>query len=80
MMTVAVAEALIADGVNATKADIEEAVIANMQDWGRRYPDAGYGGRFRYWLVEDKPRPYNNYDFFTNGGKQMQPMACVANC
>lgn len=59
---------------------LQKAVIANMQDWGRRYPDAGYGGRFRHWLVEDKPRPYNNYDFFTNGGKQMQPMACVANC
>lgn len=61
VMTVAIAEALIAVGVDATKTDIEEAVIANMQNWGRRYPYAGYGGRFRHWLAEDKPRPYNSY-------------------
>ena len=28
------------------------AVAANMQDWGRRYPHAGYGGKFRQWLKE----------------------------
>ena len=37
------------------------AVIANMQDWGKRYPHAGYGGRFRYWLSERNPKPYNSY-------------------
>lgn len=61
VMTVAIAEALIAVGTDATKDEIEEAVTANMQDWGRRYPYAGYGGRFRHWLKEDNPRPYNSY-------------------
>ena len=61
VMTAAIAEALIAVGPDATKEEIEEAVIANMQDWGKRYPHAGYGGRFRYWLSERSPKPYNSY-------------------
>ena len=61
VMTVAVAEALIAVGTDASKEEIEEAVIANMQDWGIRYPYAGYGGRFYYWLKEKNPKPYNSY-------------------
>ena len=32
-----------------------------MQDWGKRYPYAGYGGRFRYWLGERNPKPYGSY-------------------
>ena len=61
VMTAAIAEALIAVGPDATKEEIEEAVIANMQDWGKRYPHAGYGGRFRYWLSDRSPKPYNSY-------------------
>ena len=61
VMTAAIAEALIAVGPDATKEEIEEAVTANMQDWGKRYPHAGYGGRFRYWLSERSPKPYNSY-------------------
>ena len=33
VMTAAIAEALMAVGPDATKEEIEEAVIANMQDW-----------------------------------------------
>ena len=40
VMTIAIAEALLAVGTEASVADIEEAVISNMQDWGRRYPYA----------------------------------------
>ena len=61
VMTVAVAEALIAVGPDASKEEIEEAVITNMQDWGKRYPYAGYGGKFYYWLKEQNPKPYNSY-------------------
>ena len=32
-----------------------------MQDWGKRYPYAGYGGRFRYWFRERNPKPYGSY-------------------
>ena len=46
VMTIAVTEALIAVGPDADEKEIEEAVIANMQDWGNHYPHAGYGGSF----------------------------------
>lgn len=32
-----------------------------MQAYGRRFPHAGYGGRFRQWLGEAKPRPYQSF-------------------
>lgn len=32
-----------------------------MQDWGKRYPHAGYGGSFRHWLKEKNPKPYGSY-------------------
>ena len=61
VMTIAVGEALLAVGTEATVKKIEEAVVTNMQDWGKRYPHAGYGGRFRYWFRERNPKPYGSY-------------------
>ena len=61
VMTVAVAEALLAIELDANEMEIEEAVITNMQDWGRNYPHAGYGGRFKYWLTSGNPKPYGSY-------------------
>ena len=61
VMTIAVGEALLAVGPEATVKEIEEAVVTNMQDWGKRYPYAGYGGRFRHWLRERNPKPYGSY-------------------
>jgi ADP-ribosylglycohydrolase len=31
------------------------------RDFGRRYPNAGYGGSFYDWLFADDPRPYNSW-------------------
>jgi len=31
------------------------------QQWGRRYPDAGYGGTFIRWLATHDPTPYNSW-------------------
>lgn len=61
VMTIAIAEALLAVGSAASLSDIEEAVIASMQDWGQRYPHAGYGGGFRRWLMEKDPKPYGSF-------------------
>ncbi len=46
VMTIAVAEALMNAGKNADADTIKQEVVKSMKDWGRRYPDAGYGGRF----------------------------------
>lgn len=61
VMTIAVAEALIDAGRDDSVEDIEKACTMSMQKWGRKYPNAGYGGRFIGWLYEDDPKPYNSW-------------------
>lgn len=38
-----------------------DSLLGIMQDYGNRYPTAGYGGMFRSWLREDNPQPYNSF-------------------
>ena len=61
VMTLAVCEALLKVGQDATVKEIEDAVISSMQSWGRRYPHKGYGGYFRRWLTACHPEPYNSF-------------------
>ncbi len=61
VMTVAVADALLSVGKDATTEEIRKACVASMQKWGRKYPNAGYGGRFIGWLFQDDPKPYNSW-------------------
>lgn len=61
VMTLAVCEALLKVGQDATVKEIEDAVITSMQSWGRRYPHAGYGGYFRRWLTACHSEPYNSF-------------------
>ncbi len=61
VMTIAVAEALLDVGKDAPVEQIRTAVVSSMQKWGRKYPDAGYGGRFIGWLYEEDPKPYGSY-------------------
>ena len=60
VMTVAVAEALM-DSAGQPDAEIKKALIAAMQKWGRRYPYAGYGAQFFYWLADEDPQPYGSF-------------------
>lgn len=60
VMTVAVAEALM-DSLGKSDEEIREAVTASMRKWGRRYPDAGYGGMFSRWLCARRPEPYGSF-------------------
>ena len=60
VMTIAVAEALLnAEGKG--EAEVKALIIESMQKWGRKYPNAGYGGRFIGWLWEADPKPYGSY-------------------
>ena len=61
VMTIAVAEALLGLGRDADDETVRQAVTRSMQAWGRKYPYAGYGGRFRGWLTERDPQPYNSW-------------------
>ena len=61
VMTIAVAEALL-DSRGQSDDEIKAALIRSMQKWGRRYPDAGYGGMFIRWLLfTENPKPYGSY-------------------
>lgn len=59
-MTLAVARALMESYGQGDDA-VRKALIRNMRDIGRRYPNAGYGGMFRKWLRDRKPEPYNSF-------------------
>jgi len=56
VMTIAVADALL-NGKDLS----EQTVSSYLQKWGRKYPDAGYGGRFFNWVFSKDPKPYNSY-------------------
>ncbi|NMA69151.1 MAG: ADP-ribosylglycohydrolase [Desulfitobacterium sp.] len=40
---------------------LEKMAVKYMQEIGRKYPDCGYGGRFKEWLFSDNPQPYNSF-------------------
>ena len=60
VMTIAVAEALM-DTLGKPDEDVQAALVSSMQKWGKRYPDAGYGGMFYRWLRTANPEPYGSF-------------------
>lgn len=59
IMSLAVAKAIL-----DSEDDIERLsanTVAYMQELGRQYENAGYGGHFYQWLWEEDPQPYNSY-------------------
>ena len=61
VMTVAVAEALLDAGKDADEKTIKEKLISSLKKWGKKYPYAGYGNRFKLWVLSDKSEPYGSY-------------------
>ncbi len=61
VMTIAVAEALMNAGKDASVEAIEAECVKAMQKWGQRYPYAGYGGKFICWVGSKNPKPYGSY-------------------
>ena len=68
VMTIAIAEALLKEEIEFLKRagmdilDVDPTVlIKSMQKWGRKYPHAGYGGKFKEWLYQENPIPYKSY-------------------
>ena len=60
VMTIAVAEALM-DTIGKSDDEIKDALVASMQKWGHKYPNAGYGGMFYRWLRKKNPQPYGSF-------------------
>lgn len=61
VMTIAVAEALMNAGEDADEKAVKKNLVASMQKWGRKYPNAGYGARFIHWIFSNHPEPYDSY-------------------
>ncbi len=51
VMTVAVADSILSG----------RGYSEVFREYGRRYPDAGYGALFRRWLFSRDPQPYNSF-------------------
>ena len=61
IMTIAVAEALLAAGADADEETVKSELILSMKHWGQKYPDAGYGARFYGWVLSADPKPYGSF-------------------
>lgn len=40
---------------------LADAIVESMQRYGRKYPEAGYGGTFGQWIYSDAPQPYGSW-------------------
>ena len=56
VMTCAVADALV-----NKKQNNKDKIIDTLKKWGKKYPDAGYGGHFYNWVLGSDREPYNSY-------------------
>ena len=54
-----------------------ETATEYLRKWTRKYPNAGYGGRFMNWVLSLEPKPYGS---FGNGSAmRISPVAVAAN-
>jgi ADP-ribosylglycohydrolase len=49
----------------------------NYQEFGRNYPDRGYGGTFYDWIYSDDPEPYNSWG--NGSAMRVSPVGWYAN-
>lgn len=56
VMTLAIAKWLMTDSDRST-----DGLVKIMQEFGRKYPDAGYGRAFHAWIFSEMPEPYNSW-------------------
>ena len=64
VMTIAVAGALLdakEENVESDESAVKDLLIDSMKKWGRKYPDAGYGSKFIWWLMLEDRDPYGSY-------------------
>ena len=59
IMSLAVAKAIL--GCEGKYDDLSSEAIKSMQELGRIYKNAGYGGSFIKWIMDENPQPYNSY-------------------
>lgn len=60
VMTLAVARGLM-NSFGKCDSEIKKELIDSMKELGKRYPYAGYGSKFFYWVLGDDRKPYNSF-------------------
>ena len=70
VMTLALAQALL--DCKEDWSTLSKQAVKRMQEMGRKYPNAGYGGRFNNWINSSNPQPYNSW----GNGAAMRVSAC----
>ena len=55
IMTIAIDECLLENKLDS------QSVVKSLKKWGRKYPNAGYGGTFYHWIFGDREDPYWSY-------------------
>ena len=61
VMTIAVADALMEVTAETDEETVKWKLIEAMKCFGLAYPHAGYGSRFKWWLRDADPQPYNSW-------------------
>ena len=70
VMSIAIAQSILDS--NGQYDSLSKHAIKRMQEHGRLYPHAGYGGHFHRWIYEENPQPYNSW----GNGSAMRVSAC----
>ena len=70
VMSIAIAQSILDS--NGRYDGLSAHAVKRMQEHGRLYPHAGYGGNFHRWLYEENPQPYHSW----GNGSAMRVSAC----
>ena len=61
VMTLAICDGILKAGLDVDENTMKTSMITSMQLWGHKYPHAGYGGKFYFWLAGESTKPYGSY-------------------
>ena len=70
VMSLAIAKSLMNCAPSFT--NLKQESVSCMQELGKKYPHAGYGGSFKRWICSSNPQPYNSW----GNGSAMRVSAC----
>lgn len=71
VMTAAIAKAILE--CNGEYDNLSEKAVYHMREFGKQYPNAGYGGRFRQWIIDSDDRAYGSF----GNGAAMRVSPCA---
>jgi len=77
VMTVAVADALMQFEKITDPEAFKKTLIKTMHQYGKKYPQADYGGHFGLWLMNGETEPYGSYG--NGSAMRVSPVAWYAN-